>query len=148
MRTKGKAPCKGNRQFDYTTKNILLPLQGEPSLAAIVPQGAALGCRLLPLRGDLGALTKLNRIYPNIFWFQFGCVWLEIILLACGKIGSNRKESVSEKITFFGVKPKNPHFCPENHPENTPKKPFFGCFFLPFVKSKPPFVKSKPPFVK
>lgn len=55
---------------------------------------------------------------------------------------------VSEKITFFGVKPKNPRFGPENHPENTPEKPFFDCFFSPFVKSKPPFVCKTLPFVK
>ena len=50
--------------------------------------------------------------------------------------------------TFLWLETKNPRFCPGNHPEYTPKKPFFGPFFSPFIKSKPPFVKSNLPFVK
>ena len=46
---------------------------------------------------SLLSLTKLTQIYPNKFRFQLGCVWLEIIILACEKIGSNRLKSVRVK---------------------------------------------------
>ena len=70
--TPQKTPCKGNRQFEYTITTILLPLQGEPSMAAIVSQGVALGYRLLPLRGEMGFSSDLFGVILR-YYFLFFC---------------------------------------------------------------------------